>query len=44
MQKVDLGSHENGFTEVLNSDKFKDKDIVIKGSYTLLMKLKNKEE
>jgi membrane fusion protein, heavy metal efflux system len=44
MVKVETGTKENGFIEVKNTDTFTDKQIVIKGAYTLLMKLKNKSE
>jgi membrane fusion protein, heavy metal efflux system len=44
MVKVEIGTKENGFIEVKNKDIFTDKQIVIKGAYTLLMKLKNKSE
>ena len=41
---VTLGETENGFTQILNFDDFKNKKIVTKNAYTLLMKLKNTEE
>jgi cobalt-zinc-cadmium efflux system membrane fusion protein len=41
---VTLGETENGFIQILNSDDFKNKKIVTKNAYTLLMKLKNTEE
>jgi cobalt-zinc-cadmium efflux system membrane fusion protein len=41
---VSIGMSENGFVEVKNPEKFMDKAIVKEGAYTLLMKLKNKEE
>ncbi|MEN9522063.1 MAG: hypothetical protein RL065_440 [Bacteroidota bacterium] len=44
MQEVETGITENGFTEVKNTEKFKNKLIVVKGSYALLMAFKNKEE
>jgi cobalt-zinc-cadmium efflux system membrane fusion protein len=44
MVKAETGTKENGFIEVKNSSTFTDKQIVIKGAYTLLMKLKNKSE
>jgi cobalt-zinc-cadmium efflux system membrane fusion protein len=44
MVKVETGTKENGFIEVKNKAVFTDKQIVIKGAYTLLMKLKNKSE
>lgn len=44
MVKAETGTKENGFIEVKNSSAFMDKQIVMKGAYTLLMKLKNKSE
>lgn len=44
MQPVEIGEKENGFVQVRNYDAFKDKNIVTKNAYTLLMKLKNTEE
>lgn len=44
MMLIKIGSIENGFAEVLNAESFKDKQLVIKGAYTLLMSLKNKSE
>ena len=44
MVKVEVGSKENGFIEVKNNHVFLDKQIVINGAYTLLMKMKNKSE
>jgi cobalt-zinc-cadmium efflux system membrane fusion protein len=41
---VTLGETENGFIQILNTDDFKNKKIVTKNAYTLLMKLKNTEE
>ncbi|WP_262904318.1 efflux RND transporter periplasmic adaptor subunit [Chryseobacterium rhizoplanae] len=38
---VTLGETENGFIQILNTDDFKNKKIVTKNAYTLLMKLKN---
>ncbi|RTY94760.1 efflux RND transporter periplasmic adaptor subunit [Flavobacterium sp. GSN2] len=43
MKEVTIGATENEFTEIL-SDDLKDKRIVIKGAYALLMKMKNVEE
>jgi cobalt-zinc-cadmium efflux system membrane fusion protein len=42
--EVSIGKQENGFIEILNSEVFANKQIVFKGAYTLLMKMKNKEE
>ena len=44
LSPVTLGETENGFTQILNFDDFKNKKIVTKNAYTLLMKLKNTEE
>lgn len=44
MVAVNTGNKENGFIEILNSQVLSDKNIAIKGAYTLLMKLKNKSE
>ena len=44
MVKVETGTHENGYIEVKNNKDFMNKQIVIKGAYTILMKLKNKSE
>ena len=44
MVEVILGTEENGFVTIKNSDSLKGKSIVNKGAYTLLMKLKNTEE
>lgn len=44
MVKVETGTHENGHIEVKNNKDFMNKQIVIKGAYTILMKLKNKSE
>ena len=44
MLKVQTGISENGSVEILNSDFLENKNIVLKGAYSLLMKLKNQEE
>lgn len=44
MVRIETGTKENGFIEIKNKGEFADKKIVIKGAYTLLMKLKNKSE
>jgi membrane fusion protein, heavy metal efflux system len=44
MQEVQIGEKENNFVQVLNVDDLKNKKIVSKGAYTLLMKMKNTEE
>jgi cobalt-zinc-cadmium efflux system membrane fusion protein len=41
---VELGDKENGFVAIKNSDKLVGKSIVTKGAYSLLMKMRNKEE
>jgi cobalt-zinc-cadmium efflux system membrane fusion protein len=42
MTEVQVGSSENGFTEILQTDKISNSDFVVKGAYSLLMSLKNK--
>lgn len=44
MVKVETGTHENGYIEIKNNEGFMNKQIVIKGAYIILMKLKNKSE
>lgn len=44
MFEVMPGVKENGYLEIKNNDKLKQKQIVIQGAYTLLMSLKNKSE
>lgn len=44
MIEVTTGPKENGFVSIINNEIFKGKIIVTKGAYTLLMKMKNKEE
>ena len=41
MHQVKLGAKENGFVQILNVQDLKNKKIVSKGAYTLLMKMKN---
>lgn len=41
---VKLGESENSYVKIINADDFKNKKIVTKNAYTLLMKLKNTEE
>lgn len=43
MKEVTIGQTENEYTEIL-SNELNDANIVIKGAYTLLMKMKNVEE
>ena len=44
MVEVEIGTSENGFTEIISNKDLSGKSIVTKGSYTLLMALKNTEE
>ncbi|HWY10204.1 MAG TPA: efflux RND transporter periplasmic adaptor subunit [Bacteroidia bacterium] len=46
MQEVTTQNTENGFTQIIfaDSSNIKNKTLVIKGAYTLLMKMKNTEE
>lgn len=44
MKEVSIGEIKDGFTPITNAKAFADKNIVVKGAYALLMKLKNKEE
>ncbi|MBF7093014.1 efflux RND transporter periplasmic adaptor subunit [Flavobacterium sp. ALJ2] len=44
MTEVTVGAKENGYLEILNPEKLKNKKLVTNGAYTLLMKMKNKEE
>lgn len=44
MTEVMTGDAENGFVEIIEGEKFKDKEIVVKGAYSLLMSLKNTSE
>lgn len=44
MIEIKTGNKENGLIEIMDAEKVKDKSIVSKGAYTLLMKAKNKEE
>ena len=43
MKEVTVGNSENGFTEIISED-LKEADIVTKGAYSILMKMKNVEE
>lgn len=43
MISVTLGESENGFIQIKNFEDFKNREIVTKNAYTLLMKLKNTE-
>lgn len=42
--EVEIGKSENGYIEILNVDKIKNKNIVSTGAYALLMKMKNVAE
>jgi len=44
MIEIETGENENGFTEIISKADLSGKEFVIKGAYTLLMSLKNKEE
>jgi cobalt-zinc-cadmium efflux system membrane fusion protein len=44
MIEVKTGAKENGFVEIVNNEKLNNQLIVVKGAYSLLMKLKNSEE
>lgn len=41
MVQVKTGNSENGFTEIVIDEKFAADTFVLKGSYNLLMKIKN---
>nr|WP_199079644.1 efflux RND transporter periplasmic adaptor subunit [Pedobacter sp. ASV19] len=44
MEPVQTGAGEKGYITVINAKNFEGKQIVVKGAYALLMKLKNTEE
>jgi len=44
MKEVTTGTSENGYVVIVSNEDLKDANIVIKGSYSLLMKMKNLEE
>ena len=44
LMEVKPGDSENGFTEIVEGETLADKNIVIRGAYSLLMSLKNKAE
>ena len=44
MIEVKTGAKEDGFVEIVNNEKLNNQLIVVKGAYSLLMKLKNSEE
>ena len=44
MTEVNIGNTENNFTQIKTTTDFANKNIVVKGAYSLLMKMKNTEE
>ena len=44
LTEVRTGDSENGFVEILEGENLKDKNIAVKGAYSLLMTLKNTPE
>lgn len=44
MQEVITGSTHEGYTELLNADKFKNKQVVLKGAYSLFAIIKKSKE
>jgi cobalt-zinc-cadmium efflux system membrane fusion protein len=44
LEEVKIGAGDKGFLEIKNGEQFQAKKVVIKGAYTLLMKLKNKSD
>ncbi len=44
MMEVQTGGKEKGYVEIINSENLKNRPIVVRGAYSLLMKLKNTEE
>jgi len=44
LQEVEVGDSENGFSEIISTESIMDKEVVVKGAYTLLMALKNKAD
>ena len=44
MEEVKTGVIENGFVEIINAEVIKEKVVVTKGAYSLLMSIKNKQE
>ena len=44
MIEVTTGTTEKGLVEIINADTIKEKEIVIKGAYSLLMSIKKKQE
>ena len=44
MKEVTVGNSESGFTEITSNDEIENQKIVVKGAYSLLMKMKNVED
>lgn len=44
MVEVQVGYSELGYTEILSAGRLKDSQVVVKGGYALLSKMKNSEE
>ncbi len=44
MIQITAGNTENGYTQITSASEFANKSIVLKGAYSLLMKMKNTEE
>lgn len=44
LKEITIGNTENGFTEIKNYTEISNKIVVVKGAYTLLMAMKNKQE
>jgi len=44
MQEIHTGNSENGYTAIINADKWTDQIFVIKGAYNLLMTMKNSSD
>jgi cobalt-zinc-cadmium efflux system membrane fusion protein len=44
MIHLEIGISDEGYSEIINAADFKNKKVVTKGAYSLLMALKNKEE
>ncbi len=44
MKEITIGENENGFTQLLNADFIKNKNVVVKNAYNILMTLKNRAD
>lgn len=44
MREVKIGNRENGYIEIVDAEGMNNSNIATKGAYSLLMKLKNKED